>query len=261
MRLRKGLFTVLVGEIILLGAAFLAVKTLAGTPSVPTPAPSGVPKYGGSVEVPTNLSKPYGESPSRNQPTSGMPGRLTYIGPGCDSPEGTEWKINNGKWQEAIGLGYCKRANWLTWTREPSYVNPPNLPGFPSRDGAFIEVTSNFMMQWQFFALAQTGTEVSIAVYIPTEKSDPKISRLPGISSRRVRYEGIVYDTAKKKFDICFEKEVDQEQYKDAWVELGTCKLKESTMVVLHLRDIDSIDKRINYRMVGDVARFTVLNR
>ena len=254
MRLGKGFFTALVSNIILSGTTFWAITTIAGTPSVPDSAPREVPKYGGSVKIPTVLPKPEGESPSRSQPTSVRSGRLAYIGPGCDSSEGTEWEINNGKWQEAIGSGYCKRANWLTWPREPSYVSPPNLPGFPSRDGAFIQVTSNFMMQWQFFALAQAGTEVSIAVYIPTEKSAPNLSRLPGIVSRRVRYEGIVYDTAKKKFDVCFEKEVDQEQYKDDWIELGTCKPKESTMVVLHLRDIDPIDKRVNYRMVGDVA-------
>jgi hypothetical protein len=245
MRLRKALVMALVTEFVVLGATF-ATKMLADTPSLPNP----VPGYG---NVPTNLPP---------QPSSGNPRYSVFVGPGCDNtarrliignPEGTEWKITEGewkeKWREIAGVGFCERSHWLSWTRRPaSVVNP---------GAAWTQVESNPIMSWNFFAAASTETKVSIATYIPTEQLDPRVF---ATVSRQVSYHAAVHNTSEKKFDVCFEKEINQAQYQDTWVELGTCSPKEPTMVVVYLRDIDPIDKIVHYRIVGDVMAFTLID-
>ena len=246
MRLRRALVMALITEFVVLGATF-ATKMLADTPSLPNP----VPGYG---NAPTNLPP---------QPSSGKPRSPVFVGPGCDNPgrrsitgnpEGTEWKITEGewkeRWREIAGVGFCEHSNWLSWTRKPAPVVNPGA--------AWTQVKSNPMMSWNFFAAASTETKVSIATYIPTEQLDP---RVVADVSRKVSYLAAVHNPkSEKKFDVCFEKEIDQAQHQEAWVELGTCSPKEPTMVVVYLRDIDPINKTVHYRIVGDVTAFTLID-
>lgn len=154
--------------------------------------------------------------------------------------------------------GFCGRTHYIT---KETTTNRPLSGG--------VTLSSNFTSAvWVF--TSPTMTDVSIAAYIPADKYAEDLNRLrfpPVLVDRQVEYivevrpansSGV---TAKK----CLSKKVDQSQYQNEFVDLGTCRIDQSERLQVSLVYQDNvvgsaannIYGRAAKRVVGDVIRFT----
>lgn len=113
-----------------------------------------------------------------------------------------------------------------------------------------------------------TETTVSVAVYIPADSYAEDLNRLrfPQIPVyREVEYTVQVRSsTSDTEVRECASKAIDQSQYQDEFVDLGTCQVGESERVEVVLTYLDNLsgiaannaDGTAALRIVADAVRF-----
>lgn len=210
-----------------------------------------------------------------------------YVGPGCNPSSSTAYSfferdditIPRGRvishlfnWEEASGKGYCNRAHYLTEIERDiigiqrsiesilaskQVIPAPQIPGmFVTGPGRGISAL-RYPAVWSF--QVPEASDVAIAVYIPADDYQRTVNylRIPPITvDREVTYTVEIRSTTESK--NCLYKTVDQNEYQDTFVELGSCQVNASEIVDVYLRFNDDYNyERYIQRIVGDVVRFT----
>ncbi|NJN90817.1 MAG: hypothetical protein HC878_10885 [Leptolyngbyaceae cyanobacterium SL_5_14] len=192
------------------------------------------------------------------------------VGAGCDIPDSATYSLYQNQelrrgdrtftvpieWEELSGQGFCGSAHYIT--KQERVRNP--LSG-----GASIAYQ---VAPAAWFFAPSTETSVSVAVYIPADSYAEDLNRLRfpqipvyGEVEYTVRVRSLTSDTEVRE---CLSRAIDQSQYQDEFVDLGTCQVGESERVEVVLTYLDNLSGRAAnnadgtaaLRIVADAVRF-----
>lgn len=216
-----------------------------------------------------------------------------YVGSGCESSSDSSYRLYqesgsyNFEWQEATGQGFCGQAQYLMSIDRPARSEGRNdrrfvtssgmAPNFSvqaerstsSKQSVFTQqpwvdtspgvYTSHTLAQWNL--KSATSGNMSISVYIPKDNYQRSLSdtlRVPPLRlDRTVVYTALIGSSpSDAQLKECLSQEIDQDDHQNEFVELGSCQVNESNLVIVFLEYRNASNERVERRIVADAVRF-----